>query len=152
WAQATRLRPGRDAVYFAAQPWQPDTSHRAGWLAGVLDADGHCQFNRAAGAWVGFGQVPGPLLNLFLCEMLQRNFTIREFPRAHNRPTSFKSRQPFVDVRVLGGIWEQLRCLGTLRPFRLDLREAWDGATVGKVSSRAKVLAVERAGDQWFAG
>jgi hypothetical protein len=152
WVASEHLDPAEHEVYFSAEPWHPERAHDAGWLAGALDADGHVQVNRDAGCWVGWGQVEGPMLNRFVAEMESRGFTIKQFSRGIHRGYGAGNKQPFTDVRVLGGIWEQLRCLGVLRPHRLDLRKAWDGAVVGKTTRRVPVLAVEPAGHRWMTG
>ncbi len=155
WVKSLDLTPDRHEVYFAAHPWVTDRTHDAGWLAGVLDADGHVQVSRDAEAWVGFGQVHGPLLDRFFLEMEARGFLVKRYDRGAERGYTGTqgAKQPFADARVTGGLWEQLRCLGTLRPHRLDLRKAWDGAVVGKTTRRVKVLAVERLPEpHWFAG
>ncbi len=150
WVTTADLDPAKHSPYWACTPWASDRSHTAGWLAGMLDADGHAQTNRSSGAWVGFGQVYNGILTRFVEEMESRGFTIKTFDRQTGRRLG---KQAFCDVRVLGGLWEQLRALGTLRPYRLDLRAAWDGAVIGKTCpQQVTIYAIEPAGDRWMAG
>lgn len=150
WVTTVNLDPANHELYFSSSPWEGDKSHSAGWLAGVLDADGHTQSNRNAGAWVGFGQVRGPLLDCFKLEMESRGFILKQYDRPLDR--GYGGKKPFSDVRVTGGLWEQLRVLGILKPHRLNLDVAWNGAVVGKTCKRVKILSITPCGVQQFAG
>lgn len=150
WVETKDLDPNKHELYWFTDPWTTDTSHEAGWLAGLLDADGHATYNKQAGGWVGFGQAHGVVLDEFTLAMESRGFNIKHYERGTAR--GYGSKKPFTDVRVTGGLWEQLRVLGSLRPRRLTLRDAWSGATVGRNSERTSISCVEKAPDTWMSG
>lgn len=149
WVKTKDLNPATDELYHAAEPWQKDRSHCAGWLAGLLDADGHVQTNRDAGVAVGFGQMAGRVLDDFIFEMEGRGFIVKVFERPAGR--GFNGNAGFHDVRISGGLWVQARVLGTLHPRRLDLTRAWHGASVGRTTTKVAITAVEDAGEAWMA-
>ncbi|MFI8293017.1 hypothetical protein ACIGBL_28140 [Streptomyces sp. NPDC085614] len=87
WVTSTNLIPGVHRIISLGTPWEAEDSRIAGWLAGVLDADGHTFAGGRSGSWVGFGQVDGAVLDLFLAECKRRNWTTsvtrRDWTRRH---------------------------------------------------------------------
>lgn len=155
WAEADGLRAG-DHLHWFAEPWRVDRSWGAGWLAGLLDADGSLHMSERPNKgrfWaLAFGQRSGQTLTDYEMEMGKRGFVVKVVPRGI-RPTSL-AKQPFFDVPLLGGKREIMRALGTLRPPRLlahpRVRELWDGAALGKptAGSYATVISIEPVGEQ----
>lgn len=129
--------------------WDHEDSAEAGYLAGLLDADGSLDVgNRETGSGyltvgVSFAQQEGGVLDRMRTGLAERDFTIGEY--AHSAPLA---RKPVVKMAVRGGLGEQMRLLGTVRPPRLidrwmdlvDLRRRrFEGGT-------AKIESVTRVG------
>jgi hypothetical protein len=153
WIASKDLDPLRHRIVSIGRPWEPEDTRIAGWLAGVLDADGHAFAGGRHGSWVGFGQVDGAVLDLFLAECDRRGWTTkvirRDYTMRKSRPLS-ENPKDFTDVRINGGMWASCRVLGTLRPERLlpTAARMWEGAVVGKTTGDTAVLHVEHVGPQ----
>ncbi|MFC8514925.1 hypothetical protein [Streptomyces sp. NPDC057257] len=147
------LIPGIHRAVSVGLPWEAENTRLAGWMAGVLDADGHAFAGGRHGSWVGFGQVDGAVLDLFLAECDRRGWvtkvTRREWTQRNTKPLA-KNPRDFTDVRINGGMWESCRVLGTLRPERLFPVAArmWQGAVVGKTTGDVEIVRVEHIGQR----
>ena len=110
WAEANTLRVG-DQIAFLQQPWEFDTSREGGYLAGILDGEGH-----VSGHNVGWAQNKGPVFDR-VCAAL----TLGGFSYRFNGDRLRK-------VEITGGLGETLRLLGTIRPTRLlaNSQRVWD--------------------------
>lgn len=152
WVPSKDLDPLKHRVISIGRPWQPDDTRTGGWLAGVLDADGHAFAGGRHGSWVGFGQVDGAVLDLFLAECDRRGWTTKVIRRDWTKRKHRLSERPkdFTDVRINGGMWASCRVLGELRPERLLPVAAgmWEGAVVGKTTGDTAVVHVEHVGEQ----
>ncbi len=149
WVKTAELDRERHRIISVGEPWTHDKSWESGWLAGLLDADGHCFAGGRHGSWVGFGQVPGPILDEFVAMTERRGWTAKVIQRPQ-RGNAYGAGHEFVDVRILGGMWQTARVLGTLGPQRLSLKaaEMWQGSVVGKTTGDVAVLRVEPVGEQ----
>lgn len=149
WVRTKDLDPERHRIVSLGTPWRFENTRDAGWMAGVLDADGHAFAGGRHGSWVGFGQVPGLVLDRFLAECDKRGYRLKVIERGPGS-SGFASDSPFTDVRILGGMWESCRVLGQLRPVRLFDRAAqmWNGSAVGKTTGDVAVLSIEHLGSQ----
>lgn len=150
WVQTSDLDPARHRLYFACEPWQQDRSHAAGWLSGMMDADGYALHYERKGSYVGLGQLRGATWDRFIFECESRGFVLKTFERPEGR--GFGTKAGFMEARLSGGLWEKLKFLGMIKPTRLNLRSSWDGAAVGKTTSKVAIRAIEKAGDVWMAG
>lgn len=149
--QTLELKPGKHRAYYIGAPWEIDNSREAGYLAGLIDADGHVTTSRDAGTWVGFGQVPNGILDAFIEGVHALGFKTSSFNRS-NRVGGY-SGQPFVDVKVNGGIWATARLLGMLQPQKkIRFLDCLNGAVVGKSVQKAEIYSVEEVGPVQFAG
>lgn len=151
WVPSKGLDPAKHRIISLGPSWKPEDSRIAGWMAGVLDADGHAFAGGRHGSWVGFGQVDGAVLDLFLAECDRRGWTTKVIRRDHSKRSSLaKNPKDFTDVRINGGMWASCRVLGTLRPERLlpVAARMWEGAAVGKTTPDTAVVRVEHLGVQ----
>ena len=121
---ASTTRTGRSRVwriYSTGMPWSREDSLESGYLAGLLDADGSLDVSRSGryhGVVVSFAQQHGGVLARFLGGLTARNFEHSQYPHKNLR-----MRVPVVKVHVRGGLREQMRLLGSIRPPRL--MERW---------------------------
>lgn len=151
WVPSAGLEPDNHRIISLGVPWEAEDTRIAGWLAGVLDADGHAFAGGRSGSWVGFGQVDGAVLDLFLTECERRGWPTSVTRRDWTKRRSFAERpKDFTDIRITGGMWASCRVLGTLRPERLLPRaaEMWNGSVVGKTTGDVEVLSIQHVGDQ----
>ncbi|MEU0184179.1 Hint domain-containing protein [Streptomyces sp. NPDC006207] len=157
WVASKDLSPNKHRIINIGRPWVPENTRIAGWMAGVLDADGHAFAGGRHGSWVGFGQVDGPVLDLFLSECGRRGWAIKVIRRDWTKRSSISENpKDFTDIRINGGMWASCRVLGTLRPERLlpIAAQMWEGAVVGKTTGDSGVLYTEHLGEQhtvWLA-
>ncbi|MCX5253655.1 hypothetical protein OOK27_05630 [Streptomyces canus] len=151
WVPSKDLDPLKHRIISVGRPWDPEDSRIAGWLAGVLDADGHAFAGGRHGSWVGFGQVDGAVLDLFLAECDRRDWPTKVVRRDHTKRSSIaKNPKDFTDIRINGGMWASCRVLGTLLPERLlpAAAQMWEGAAVGKTTGDTAVIRIEHIGVQ----
>lgn len=93
-----------------AHPWSTLRSHQAGYLAGLLDGEGHIMYAGGGLFTVVFSQKPGSVLQEFERGLSQLGFSWT---------TSTHPDSGTVHVGVRGGWQESARLLGSLRPIRL---------------------------------
>jgi hypothetical protein len=155
YASETEKRMGRPRVWRilgVGTPWEREDSRKAGYVAGLLDADGSLDVGRYVNSQtqrkytsvvVSFAQQHGGVLERLTAELESRRFEYSEYP--HLNP---QMRVPVVKVHVRGGLFEQMRLLGTVGPPRLLAR--W--ANLVDLSRRrfeglpVQVASVERVG------
>lgn len=137
WIAASDVRPG-DTLAFWIAPWEYDESREGGYLAGLLDGEGYVSKGHSR-AQVGFGQLPGPVLDAYCAGLKARGFT-----HSYHRHTSGV-------VRVIpNGDCASIRLLGMLRPVRLMKKAdlTWENSEPsGRNTRHARVLAVESLDD-----
>ena len=111
WSTAKNLKVG-DRIKFAAAPWDVDSSHDSGWLAGVLDGEGWIS---KGGTNCGVAQNPGLVLDKL--KNLYERFSVAY--RQHvQRGTKCNSLNAL-------GMWSALRLIGITRPIRLMQKSSW---------------------------
>ena len=137
-------RPRRSWRILSTGVWELEESAEAGYLAGLLDADGSLDVsNHRSGegnhlVCVSFAQQKGGVLDRLCVGLKEREFQLREYE--HKNP---RLRAPVIKVHVGGGLFEQMRLLGTVRPPRLlerwtdlvDLRRRRFEGEAAKVAS-----------------
>ena len=123
WLEAGRCVLGkkhRSALSFMFKPWGQRDGYDAGWLAGFFDGEGHVT-KRSATAQskrsvltVGVGQKQGAL-----SDRVQWLLHCRGFTTYMNGEQRCYNGTIMEHIVIKGGIREQLRFLGTIRPWRL---------------------------------
>lgn len=136
WIKTSELKPGDRIPDIGT--WETDYSREAGYLAGFFDGEGH-----VSGYSVGACQNPGPVLDYVQTWADKLGFELTEYPK--------RSTDDTINLRIAGGLAEQMRFLGSIRPMRLldgfvDLIEG--RRTYGKHSKTVEVLSIEEAGVQ----
>ena len=138
WALAKDLKVGEEIAYYV-EPWEHDTSHGGGYMAGLLDGEGWVSTSAGGRGHVGFGQKDGEVLEAYCEGLTERGFTF-----------SRRAAKSGV-VRILpNGEAPHVRLLGMLRPRRLmkKSRLTWEGkAHWGRNTERAVILNIEDLGD-----
>lgn len=110
-------RPRKWSVMSMCTPWVEDTSKEAGYVAGLLDADGSLGTTQLG---VLFAQQLNTVLARFQSELLRRGYKLGANPCITQKTIEQRDSQSQVyGMRVLGGFTEQLRLLGSIRPPRL---------------------------------
>lgn len=135
WKRTDELQTDDRIVWFGS-PWEYDDSRDAGWLAGIYDGEGWLTDTR-----VGVAQNSGDVLDDVIRLLEERDFT----------PAMSVNTKDCKTVRLLGGKYEELRLLGSIRPERL-LKKAdllWEGkATWSKTSGTTRVVSVKHVGNK----
>lgn len=137
WIQAKDLTT-RHAVAKMFDPWAEDTSHAAGWLAGMYDGEGHLSAGRMRHGpnILGIAQLPGPVMDRV--KGLLDSMGVRYAAR-------IQAGSGVETLRVRGGYADVLRLLGTIRPIRLLAKI---GLPMAQAKEWARVVSVESAGVQ----
>ena len=165
WVKTCDLNPSIHEIIYFGDPWQYDNSRDAGWLAGLLDADGSLSITKSrpgsnqVDVGLQFGQKPGLVLDGFMREMTDRGFefSVTTRQQADRSENNFGGEGQFCDARMKGGIYEQMRLLGTIHPERLasklNLSDLWENRPVGKLlnGSTATIISIEFVGKQEIA-
>jgi hypothetical protein len=116
WSQR-RGRPRHWAIMSLCAPWDEDPSREAGYLAGLLDADGSLGINQAR---VLFAQQENGVLQTMASELGMRGFSVgKSRCKTVEELARCRSKKQVYGLRILGGLAEQMRALGSLRPPRL---------------------------------
>lgn len=133
-------------LFLFVQPWEVDTSHKGGYIAGVLDGEG-C----LSGGWKGkdgtsnwvlsFSQNPGKVLDEMLEALKSKGYdtNLYKYDKKSTTQVSFR------------GYRESLRVIGRFRPVRfLDkVDKVWRGT---RKCEPVPILAIEFIGDQEVVG
>jgi DNA polymerase I-like protein with 3'-5' exonuclease and polymerase domains len=105
-AEEIFLRRGATSLMHFVDPWEVDTSYEAGYIAGIIDGEGHIGVH---GRSVGFTQVEGIVLRSSVEYLRAKGFDLRLSVDQTGGVTH-------VDFR---GSREALRAVGMFRPKRL---------------------------------
>jgi hypothetical protein len=110
-------RPRNWSVMSVCSPWEEDGSKDAGYIAGLLDADGSLGISQL---FVMFAQQDNVVFALIKHELTKRGYSLGVSPcKAEDAVNLSRSQKQVYQLRVLGGFAEQLRLLGSIRPPRL---------------------------------
>lgn len=148
WVEAQNLRPGKDSIVSVGEPWEYHEDYTTGYLAGMMDGEGCLTFtpqSREAEGSLGrifFTQNPGLVMEKTRLAMKEMGV---QFSESGNG-----ARARVLHVR--GGLTENLRFLGKVRPVRLLANESlprlWEGKAMRQlVLPSAEVLSVESIED-----
>jgi nicotinamide phosphoribosyltransferase len=109
WKRTNELVPGDKITYFG-DSWEVEDTYSAGWLAGMYDGEGSLSQSTENSFHfkVNVSQNAGPLLDRLEYELKSRGF---DFYR--------NDHDGCPQLVILGGFYEALRFLGTIRPERL---------------------------------
>lgn len=144
WLRADELEPGDELLSLGT--WRTDTSRTAGYLAGLLDGEGHLTRNiegQRKSCQLGFSQLAGPVLDAYLKGMSEVGL------RTHHQVRSANSTSP-TDSAVTSGVRTVMQVVGTLRPERFIARSEsiYEGrAVTAGLTAPVKVLGVKPIGD-----
>lgn len=137
WATTEQLRVGqRLEKYF--EPWQPNKSYEAGWLAGFMAGEGSLSGNHQSGGLsVQICQRPGSTWDTALryAQLLDVPLTPGRTPK-----TGGLGRRDTLYANTTGGKLATLEMLGRLRIDRLI--ENIDWSTFGKLAGRTRGTAI----------
>jgi hypothetical protein len=134
WLRTDELRPG-DQIVSLCCPWEVDESREAGYIAGLYDGEGYV----GEDGKLGVSQNPGIILESLRSLLTARGFDVSDVPSGSARTRTLHLR---------GGLVEDLRLLGSVRPQRLLARShmVWDGRGLARTEN-STVLAVEPIGE-----
>lgn len=134
WKRAQFLSVG-DEIVALGKPWVAEKTYDAGYLAGIFDGEGSVTRNFVSAAQVE-GKVLGTMIELLY--YYGYNISLEAIHR--------DSKNICYRVRINGGLAEQLRFVGSIRPERLlqNSKSLWDGrGTWSQKSGRVKITAIE---------
>jgi len=110
-------RPRHWSVMSLCQPWQEDASKEAGYVAGLLDADGSLGTTQIV---VMFAQQENIVLSRIETFFRERGFaTGKDVVKGDAALEKCFSKKHVFQLRIRGGLAEQIRALGSIRPPRL---------------------------------
>lgn len=110
-------RPRHWRVMSLCAPWTEDSTKEAGYIAGLLDADGSLGIGQLL---VLFAQQPNVVLSKMETALEARGYvTGKSRCKTAAELARCESQTQVYGLRVLGGLPEQLRLLGSIRPPRL---------------------------------
>lgn len=114
-------RPRSWSVMSVCVPWVEERTKEAGYLAGLLDADGSLGISQLC---VVFAQQANNVLALFQHGLAERGYQLGvSHIKTEEMVEQSRSQKQVFHIRVTGGFTEQLRLLGSIRPPRL--MERW---------------------------
>lgn len=123
WRTAAELKIG-DHIRHLVDPWEPDASFGAGYLAGVFDGEGCIvSTGKRFGSDILFAQNPGVVLDTVSAAMSERGFTFLP-----NRDIDAHKCQQW----AVRGLSDCLRFIGQIRPPRLlaTAHHLWEGRAI----------------------
>lgn len=143
WMEAQNLRPGVDEIVSVGEPWGHREDYSTGYLAGMMDGEGCLTFtpqSRDAESYQSrlfFSQKPGLVMDKAKDTAKALGFEMAESAGSHANV-----------LHLRGGMTEQMRFLGTVRPVRLLdhplLSRIWEGRAMRQQAlPSAHVLSVE---------
>lgn len=144
WRRAIDLIPGDEVL--SVGRWQTDTSRTAGYVAGLLDGEGHLTCNNPGqrrSCQVTFSQLAGPVTDAYLKAMAELGLhaTHRERTPSSTSPT---------DAVTTSGVRNVMRLVGTVRPERFIARSEsiYEGrAITAGLTAPVKVTGVALIGE-----
>lgn len=148
WREVESLLLG-NRIAFIGKPWETDTSYQGGYMAGQYDGEGtlNITFDAESGSrgfratWV---QAVGEVVEIMKGLLSGIGFKFSEHTRTPKESGRYGPYKTKSSLSVLGGRWESLKLLGTIRPKRLlahpMLRQAWESCRL--TTRYAKVLSV----------
>lgn len=151
WREAQDIQKG-DRLPWFFEPWEDDRSYDAGYLAGMFDGEASLGFSGSGkNGTLTMSQKTGVVLDETVMALKRLGF------ESHVGEPNGGTNGGVAHVRVLGGKWETMRFLGSLRPHRLlaKSRQCWEGASLrnggstnqtGRQGVYANVLSVRRVG------
>jgi hypothetical protein len=147
WVKARDLQPGDEALY-VLEPWKEDRSHSAGWLAGMLDADGWLSYTENKAVMLGLSQRTGLSHLIDDAELILKEqgvATTRLYVPPKSTGFGGGTAMDRINVQKRAGA---LRTLGVFRPKRLlaDSEKVWLGASLGKLGQRVVIESTEPHG------
>lgn len=122
-------------------PWEQEYTWEAGWLAGMFDGEG-CLSSKASRAInLNIAQNPGQTLGRIEAELKNRGFSYSGRSRC---ATATRCEQ----LVIRGGLAEQLRLLGSIRPQRLlqTMKERLEGREFVRTGDLVPIRAVRHIG------
>lgn len=156
WVRTSELKPGYHAIYRYWRPWRTAQSREAGYIAGLLDGEGHLSManpSQPAKIELGFSQRPTVVLDTF-----QRICAAMCIPLSTERPIGAKEgcgigRGDTLKSVVAGGKLEVFKTLGVLQPQRLlevfaDRLSRGVTTMAGHTREEAYVVSVQYIGEQ----
>ena len=115
-------RPRQWTVMSFCKPWDEEHGWDAGYVAGLLDADGSLAMQQLM---VMFAQQDNIVLARIEAALESRGYSLgKSACKTKADLAGCESQKQVYGLRVLGGIGEQLRLMGTIRPPRL--LERWN--------------------------
>ena len=113
-------RPRKWTVMSLCGTWEEDRTYEGGYLAGLLDADGTLGTSQVG---VGFAQQDNVVLAGMQRGLKERGFSIGvDAHKSDEQLANTLAKKQVYAMRVRGGLTEQMRALGVLRPPRLMQR------------------------------
>lgn len=110
-------RPRHWSIMSLCMPWKEDKSKEAGYLAGLLDADGSLGTNQVT---VLFAQQDNCVLGRMESGLEARGYTFgKDRCKTTEELERCESKKQVYALRIHGGFPEQMRLLGSIRPPRL---------------------------------
>ena len=141
WTMAKDLM-SRPKLVRTFMPWTADTSYEAGWLAGMMDGEGHIKYGKQIPGGVGLTQAVG----LTADKMIQIAGKYGDFTTTVRRPEN-PNHKDQVRIYSRGGFAAAAAILGTVRPERLIEKFDLTGGIV-QANFEAEVIKIEPAGMQ----
>ena len=137
-----------DEIVWLGKPWDYEYRPVGSYIAGFMDGEGFW-----SGGKLGFGQNQGALADSVRAKIESLGYATVTHPH-----TSGRSGKVLDMVHVKGGLYEQMKFVGSLRPERLVAKRAWVGRSTASKgpywsgTSTAKIVSVEPIGEQEVIG
>lgn len=117
WRHTSELKIGTKLPKLMDE-WEQDMSYDAGWLAGIIDGEGHLSKPncKQGGIQIGVSQNPGIVLDKILSGL--DTFGIKHKEHQQTSSSPFGATK-CISSRILGTSSDKLKLLGRIRPERL---------------------------------
>ena len=135
WQSTQNLRVG-DRIRQLCLPWETLTTYEAGWLAGVLDREGHVEGGH--GLRAGFSQKDN-IVALQARRILEEELDIC-------MTESWNDKSGVCSFRITGMV-ETLRLIGSVRPARLLENLRWEGVSLPQINSALEIEGIDELED-----
>jgi hypothetical protein len=144
WTPASRLHVGTRIASIGT--WTEEFTKEAGWLAGMYDGEGwvYSHSGPRKVCALGVSQNEGPIAEHLRQALKSRGFSFTDYHRDPHLPEGESNRR----FHIQGGISEELRLLGMIRPERLVAKaeKLWDGRQTR--TGYAEVVSKEKLDEQ----